>query len=64
LLAALKARHWAGSIVANVIVEAGVVHLWGEAATAREIDACRALAETIEGVRRVANHMVVVKTVI
>ncbi len=64
LLAALKARHWAGAIVANVIVESGVVHLWGEAGTTREIDACRALAETIEGVRRVASHMVVVKTVI
>lgn len=64
LLEALKARHWAGSIVANVIVEEGVVHLWGEAGTAREIDACRALAETIEGVRRVANHMALVKTVI
>lgn len=64
LLAELKARHWAGSIVANVIVEAGVVHLWGEAATTREIDAVRALAETVEGVRRVASHMVVVKTIV
>lgn len=64
LLAELKARHWAGAVVANVIVEAGVVHLWGEAGTRREIDACRALAETIEGVRRVASHMVVVKTVL
>lgn len=64
LLEELKARHWAGSIVANVIVDAGIVHLWGEAGTAREIDACRALAQTIEGVRAVSNHMVVVKTVL
>src|SRR5690349_11075627 len=64
LLEALKAKHWAGSIVSNVIVDGGVVHLWGEAATQREIDACRALAQTIDGVRRVASHMVVVKTVV
>lgn len=64
LLGQLKAKHWAGSIVSNVIVDGGVVHLWGEAGTHQQIDACRALAETIEGVRRVANHMVAVKTVI
>jgi len=64
LLEELKARHWAGSIVANVIVDSGIVHLWGEAGTLREVDACRALAQTIEGVRRVASHMVVVKTVV
>ena len=64
LLAALKAKHWAGSIVSNVIVDSGIVHLWGEAGTQREIDACRALAQTIEGVRRISSHMVVVKTVV
>jgi len=64
LMEELKARHWAGSIVTNVIVDTGVVHLWGEAGTTREIDACRALAETIEGVRKVSNHMVLVKTVV
>jgi len=64
LLGELKARHWAGSIVANVIVDSGIVHLWGQAGTSHEIDACRALAETINGVSRVASHMVVVKTVI
>ncbi len=64
LLEELKARHWAGSIVSNVIVDSGIVHLWGEAGTRREIDACRALAQTIEGVRRVSSHMVVVKTVV
>jgi CBS domain-containing protein len=64
LLAEFKARHWAGSIVSNVIVDTGVVHLWGEAGTSREIDACRALAETIGGVRKVSSHMVVVKTVV
>jgi len=64
LLEALKAKHWAGSIVSNVIVDSGVVHLWGEAGTPREIDACRALAQTIDGVRRVSSHMVVVKTVV
>lgn len=64
LLEELKARHWAGSIVTNVIVDTGIVHLWGEAGTTREIDACRALVETIEGVRRVSNHMVLIKTVL
>jgi osmotically-inducible protein OsmY len=64
LLRALKAKHWAGSIVSNVIVDSGIVHLWGEAGTRQEVDACRALAQTIEGVRRVSSHMVVVKTVI
>jgi len=64
LIAELKARHWAGSIVANVIVDTGVVHLWGEAGTPREIDACRALAETVKGVRKVSSHMVVLKTVV
>lgn len=64
LLEELKARHWAGSIVANVIVDRGVVHLWGEAATTREIDACRALAETVAGVQAVSSHMVQVKTVV
>ncbi len=64
LLEELKARHWAGSIVANVVVDEGIVHLWGEAGTTREIDACRALAQGIEGVRRVSSHMVLVKTVV
>lgn len=64
LLDQLKAHHWAGSIVSNAIVERGVVHLWGEASTQREIDACRALVETVAGVRKVSSHMVVVKMVI
>ncbi|MGE0424719.1 MAG: CBS domain-containing protein [Reyranellaceae bacterium] len=64
LLAELKAKHWAGSIVSNVIVDGGIVHLWGEAGTRQEIDACRALAQSIEGVREVSSHMVEVKTVI
>ncbi|MBV9835379.1 MAG: CBS domain-containing protein [Alphaproteobacteria bacterium] len=62
LLAELGKRHWAGSIVANAVVDGGIVHLWGEAGTNREVDACRALAGTIDGVRGVSSHMVVSKS--
>jgi CBS domain-containing protein len=43
----------------NIIVHAGVVELWGNAGTQDEKDAIRVAAETVQGVRKVEDHIAV-----
>jgi CBS domain-containing protein len=45
--------------VTNVVVENGVVHLWGHAASAPAKDAVRVAAENVPGVKQVVNKIVV-----
>jgi CBS domain-containing protein len=53
------ARHSWGSGVTNVVVDKGVVHLWGHVADATSKDAARIAAENVSGVQRVINNIVV-----
>ena len=48
---------WARRWPKNVIVEDGVVHLWGTVESRAERDACRVAAENVPGVRRVEDHL-------
>jgi CBS domain-containing protein len=59
LLEELDKQAWVDSLAKNVLVENGVVHLWGVAQTEREKEACRVAAEAVPGVREVVNHIVV-----
>jgi CBS domain-containing protein len=52
-------RHSWASDVSNVVVENGVVHLWGRVASAPAKDAVRVAVETVPGVNRVVNKIVV-----
>jgi CBS domain-containing protein len=54
----LDGHSWA-SDVSNIVVENGVVHLWGHAASAPARDAIRVAIENVPGVRRVLNNVVV-----
>ena len=52
-------RHpWAFD-VSNVVVESGVVHLWGHASSSTARDAVRVAVENVPGVKRVVNKIVV-----
>ena len=53
------AKHPWGSGVTNVVVDKGVVHLWGHVASGASKDAARVAVETVAGVRRVVNNIVV-----
>lgn len=53
------ARHSWGTGVTNVVVDKGVVHLWGHVAAEISKDAVRIAVENVAGVRRVANYIVV-----
>lgn len=52
-------HHWPLTWPTNVVVENGVVHLWGYAPNAKARDACRIAAENVSGVRGVENHLAV-----
>jgi CBS domain-containing protein len=53
------ARHeWAAGIT-NIVVDSGVVNLWGHVHTAAAREAVRVAAETVAGVRRIVNNVVV-----
>ncbi len=52
-------RHSWASDVSNVVVENGVVHLWGHATSASAKDAVRVAVENVSGVKRVVNKIVV-----
>ena len=49
---------WAHTSLLNVIVNEGIVDLWGIVHTAIEKDAIRVAAESTKGVRAVNNHLV------
>lgn len=53
------AKHPWGSGVTNIVVDKGVVHLWGHVAAGISKDAVRIAVENVEGVSRVANNIVV-----
>lgn len=58
LLAELRAQPWGGSLLeGNVVVQDGVVHLWGYVDSKEERDARTVAAEGIPGVRAVEDHM-------
>jgi CBS domain-containing protein len=57
LMARLKNEPWAHSSLLNVVVEDGVVNLWGIVRSAAEQQAVRVAAETTAGVRGVNDHM-------
>jgi CBS domain-containing protein len=56
LLAELKRQKWAEASRGNVIVTAGVVHLWGTILSEEERQALRVAAENVPGVRGVEDH--------
>ncbi|MCW5745373.1 MAG: CBS domain-containing protein [Alphaproteobacteria bacterium] len=55
----LAKYHWPSTWPMNVVVENGVVHLWGYAPSATAKNACRVAAEGIAGVKAVENHLAV-----
>ncbi len=58
VLAELRAQPWGGNPTeANVMVEDGVVHLWGYVYSEAERQARTVAAENTAGVRRVEDHM-------
>lgn len=58
LMADLKAQPWSSADAHNIIVDGGVVHLWGLVASEEERTATRVAAEQIPGVRAVEDHLV------
>ena len=59
LLNELRRQRWATGSSNSVVVNQGVVHLWGVALSEAEKNATRVAAENIAGVREVIDHMVV-----
>ena len=58
VLAAMRAEPWwAGGGHASVVVEDGVVHLWGTAPSPAERTSMRAVAGSVPGVRAVEDHL-------
>jgi CBS domain-containing protein len=58
VVAALSKEDW-GNGVSNVVVESGVVNIWGSVASPPAREAVRVAAENVPGVRRVVNKVVV-----
>ncbi len=58
VVAALAGQDW-GEGVSNVVVENGVVHVWGNVASPAVREAVRVAAENVPGVQRVVNKVVV-----
>jgi CBS domain-containing protein len=58
---ALTRKEWSGGAMApvTVIVESGVVHLWGMATSTTVRDAMRIAAQEVAGVKRVENHLTI-----
>ena len=54
---ALDKQGWSSTWPANVVVNSGVVHLWGFAASDAIRKAFRVTAENVPGVRGVKNHL-------
>lgn len=53
----LREQTWANAAALNVIVTDGVVHLWGFVDSGDQRRAIKVLAEEIEGVKRVEDHL-------
>lgn len=56
LLAELKTQTWAPAAPGNIVVQDGVVHLWGFVWAPEESQAMRVVAESIPGVKGVEDH--------
>lgn len=59
VLAKLKSQAWWRGRDADVMVQSGLVYLWGHVGSHEERDAARVAAEGIPGVRGIKNHMAV-----
>jgi CBS domain-containing protein len=57
LLATLDRQPWHATLQANIVVSGGIVHLWGLVPTEQQREALRVLAENIEGVRAIEDHL-------
>ncbi|HEX2885670.1 CBS domain-containing protein [Vineibacter terrae] len=57
-------NHWPWIWPANVVVEQGVVHLWGYVHNETVKKVCGIAAEQVAGVKRVENHLVVLPEVL
>jgi CBS domain-containing protein len=55
--AAVKGQPWESPYPVNVLVNAGVVHLWGLVASDASSEAYRVAAENVAGVHKVENHL-------
>jgi len=58
LLSRLGARPWSGFGERNVVVDNGIVHLWGLVDSPEQRAALRALAEDVPGVQSVSDEMI------
>ena len=54
---AVEGKPWSSPWPTNMIVNAGVVHLWGFVTSDAMRDAYRVAAENVPGVKKVKNHM-------
>lgn len=63
LLAEIKAQQWAPAAMVNVVVNGGVVELWGVIIDERQREAMKVAAENIAGVTAVKDHLVWVEPV-
>lgn len=55
--AAVDKQPWSSRWPTNVVVNSGVVHLWGFASSGAEMNAYRVAAENVPGVKKMKNHM-------
>lgn len=55
--AAVKGQPWESPWPVNVLVNGGVVHLWGYVASDASAEAYRVAAENVPGVHKVDNHL-------
>ncbi|HEY6982478.1 CBS domain-containing protein [Reyranella sp.] len=60
VLHAVEKKPWASTWPTNVVVSAGVVHLWGFVSSDAVRQAYRVAAENVPGVKLVRNHMRIV----
>jgi predicted transcriptional regulator len=54
---ALDRQPWTGAWPTNIVVNGGVVHLWGFVAGEQVGEAYRVAAENVPGVKKVRNHL-------
>jgi CBS domain-containing protein len=55
----LERQPWSSFGIANVIVQDGVVQIWGVVENRLHADACRIAAENVPGIKSVESHLVV-----
>lgn len=55
--AVVSRQPWTSSWPTNILVNAGVVHLWGFVQSDAAVDAYRVAAENVPGVTKVRNHL-------